>query len=130
MCGSYELVPALECGPCLRMPVPKVDERVAGNDPHGALYHVPNLGTSFTPFATKLGFIPAEKAKADNVTTALTDQSLVEKTPQINKSASLYSPNRVAFVTAIISGTLLPALRPAERSEPRLAGRHCRRTCC
>jgi len=49
MCGSYEPVPALECNPCLRMPVPKLNERVAGNDPHGGLYHVPKLGTSFTP---------------------------------------------------------------------------------
>jgi hypothetical protein len=34
------------------MPVPKVDERVAGNDPHGGLYHVPRLGT--TPNAERL----------------------------------------------------------------------------
>ena len=49
MRGSHELVPALECNPCLRMPVPKLDERVSGNDPHGGLYHVPKLGTTLTP---------------------------------------------------------------------------------
>ena len=49
MGGSYEPVPAFECNPCLRMPVPKLDERVAGNDPHGGLYHVPKLGTTLTP---------------------------------------------------------------------------------
>ena len=52
MGGSYEPVPAFQCNPCFRMPVPKVDERVAGNDPHGGLYHVPRLGT--TPNAERL----------------------------------------------------------------------------
>jgi len=46
MRGSYEPVPAFECNPCLWMLVPKRDERVTRNDPHGGLYHVPILGTS------------------------------------------------------------------------------------
>jgi hypothetical protein len=37
-------------------------------------------------FAAKLAVIPPDSGKADDVTTALIDQSLVEKTPQINKS--------------------------------------------
>ena len=48
MGGSHELVPAFEGNPRLRMPLPKVDERVSGNNPHGDLYHVPRSGTSFT----------------------------------------------------------------------------------
>ena len=47
-------------------------------------------------FAAKLAAIPPESAKADDVTTALTDQSLVEKTPQINKSVLvLPEPRRI-----------------------------------
>jgi hypothetical protein len=42
-------------------------------------------------FAAKLAVIPPESAKTDNVTTAITDQSLVEKTPQINKSVLMFS---------------------------------------
>jgi hypothetical protein len=40
--------------------------------------------------------IPPESAKADDVTTALTDQSLVEQTPEINKSVlMLPEPRRI-----------------------------------
>jgi hypothetical protein len=47
-------------------------------------------------FAAKLAVIPPESAKTDNVTTAITDQSLVEKTPQINKSVLVFSkPRRI-----------------------------------
>ena len=46
MRGSDEFVPAFERNLCLRMLAPKVDERVSGNDPHGTMYHVPNMGTS------------------------------------------------------------------------------------
>jgi hypothetical protein len=47
-------------------------------------------------FAAKLAVIPPESAKADDITGALTDQSLVEKTPQINKSVLvLPEPRRI-----------------------------------
>jgi hypothetical protein len=47
-------------------------------------------------FAAKLAVIPPESAKTDNVTTAITDQSLVEKTPQINKTVLVFSePRRI-----------------------------------
>jgi len=46
MGGSHEPVPAFQCNPCFRMPVPKLDERVTRKDPHGDLYHVPKSGTT------------------------------------------------------------------------------------
>ena len=47
-------------------------------------------------FAAKLAVIPPNSAKADDVTTAFTDQSLDEKTPQINKSVLVFSgPRRI-----------------------------------
>ena len=56
-------------------------------------------------FATKLGIIPPENAKAGEATATL-KESLAEKTktPRIDKSV-LDSPNRVAFVTATMCGT-------------------------
>ena len=74
MCGSYELVPALECNSSLRMPVPKVDERVAGNDPHGGLYRVPRLGTSF--HAERLGGISPRLGSRRRRTESITPQPL------------------------------------------------------
>jgi hypothetical protein len=47
-------------------------------------------------FVAKFTVIPPESAKADDVTTVLTDQSLVEKTPQINKSVLVFpEPRRI-----------------------------------
>jgi len=47
-------------------------------------------------FAAKLAVIPPNSAKADGSTTALTDQSLDEKTPQINKSVLEFpEPRRI-----------------------------------
>jgi hypothetical protein len=47
-------------------------------------------------FAAKLAVIPPNNAKADDVTTALTDQSLVENPPQINKSVLEFpEPRRI-----------------------------------
>jgi hypothetical protein len=47
-------------------------------------------------FATKLAVITPQSAKSDDVTTALTDQSLVEKTLQINKSVAVFpEPRRI-----------------------------------
>jgi ERF superfamily len=47
-------------------------------------------------FAAKLAVISPNSAKADGGTTALTDQSLVEKTPQINKSVLEFpEPRRI-----------------------------------
>jgi hypothetical protein len=47
-------------------------------------------------FATKLTVITPQNAKSDDVTTALTDQSVVEKTLQINKSVAVFpEPRRI-----------------------------------
>jgi hypothetical protein len=48
-------------------------------------------------FATKLAVIPPETdTKADDVTTAFTDQNLIENTPQINKSVLEFpEPRRI-----------------------------------
>jgi hypothetical protein len=47
-------------------------------------------------FAAKLAGIPPDIANADDVTTALTDQNLVEQTPQINKSVLVFpEPRRI-----------------------------------
>jgi len=47
-------------------------------------------------FAAKLAVIPPNSAKADGGTTAFTDQSLDEKTPQINKSVLEFpEPRRI-----------------------------------
>ena len=47
-------------------------------------------------FATKLAVITPQSTKSDDVTTALTDQTVVEKTPQTNKSvAGFPEPRRV-----------------------------------
>jgi hypothetical protein len=47
-------------------------------------------------FAAKLGVVSAQSAKADDVTTALNDQSLAEKPPQIDKSVLVFpEPRRI-----------------------------------
>ncbi len=47
-------------------------------------------------FAVKLTVTTLQSAKADDVTTALTDPSLVEKTAQINKSVAVFpEPRRI-----------------------------------
>jgi hypothetical protein len=47
-------------------------------------------------FAAKLAVIPPESAKADDVTTALTDQSSAEKTPPTDKSVLVFpEPRRI-----------------------------------
>jgi len=47
-------------------------------------------------FATKLAVIPPNSAKADDITNVFTDQTLDEKTPQINKSDLVFpEPQRI-----------------------------------
>jgi hypothetical protein len=77
-------------------------------------------------FAAKLAVIPPDSAKAEDVTTALTDRSLVEKTPQINKSILEFpEPRRIRDRDHILHVIKQPCLicgrRPSDPHHLRFA---------